>query len=599
MSRYSENAVQDVLGAADIVDIVGYYVTLKRSGRNFTGLCPFHREKTPSFSVSPDKQIYKCFGCGEGGNAIQFLMKIENIDFKEALELLAERINFDLTPYIVDGKSRKNELEEKNKKDRLYLLNKDVSDYFYNQLISSNSKNAQEYIRKRQIDGKTLKEFHIGFGGNEKGLYDFLKSKGYNEEEILLSGVITKNEGKGIYERFVGRVIFPITDVRDRVIAFGGRVLDNSLPKYVNSPETIIYSKGKNLYALNVVKKEKIENIIIVEGYMDAIALHKAGIKNVVASLGTALTEMQGRLLRKYTSQVIILYDTDAAGQAATLRGIDILTSLGLDVKILRLDGTKDPDEYINKFGSEKFKVALKSAISLVEYKVSLVKKEIDTSNTDGMIKFLNQIANILSKVENNITRDIYINNISRDYGISTGPIISEINRIINKEKKQPLNIVKIIENKKSNNISSLMNSRITDLMALLLLNDRKILSDITNQIENQYIKNNVDELTYKTYEYILSLYNLKDFKNEDVLVKTQDTEIINKITDVMHIDIDEEKKYNMTSDIIKHINMEKLQNEIKNIQESLLNKSKYTNDEISSMELDLLNKQNQFIRLK
>ena len=442
--RYSEELIDDIKNSNDIVDIISQYVTLKRSGRNFFGVCPFHREKTPSFSVSPDKQIFHCFGCGAGGNVIHFISKIENVDFKESLEILAERAGITLPTIDNSFDSKKQQLKEK-----VYEINKEAAIYYHETLYKEISKPAQEYVKKRKLDNRTLKDYTIGYAPNNSNLYKFLKGKGFTDEEILASDLVNK-VGNNFVDRFRNRLIFPIQDVRNRYIAFGGRVLDNSLPKYINSPENIVYSKARNLYGLNVAKKTKLEKLIIVEGYMDVVSLHQRGIENVVASCGTALTESQGRLLRKYAEKIIISYDSDGAGQAATLRGLEILSNLGCDIRILQMEGAKDPDEYVIKYGNGRFNNLVDKAISLVEFKVKVLKKDLDLDNVNDKIKFLNEIAKLLSTVDNRMEQEVYIDTISREYNISKEAIYAEINKL-SYSKNQGKKILE--SNYKKNNI--------------------------------------------------------------------------------------------------------------------------------------------------
>ena len=377
MVRYSEAFIDDIKSNNDIVDIISQYVILKRSGRNFLGLCPFHKEKTPSFSVSADKQIFHCFGCGIGGDVISFICKIDNVNYKEAIEILAEKAGIPLP--ISDNT---NDTKKEMLKQKIYEINELVANFYHQNLYTSIAKPAQEYVKKRKLDNNTLKKFMIGYstGGNE--VYKLLKEKGFTEEQILASNLVKKTN-YGYNDVYKNRLMFPIQDIRNRYIAFGGRVLDNSLPKYINSPEGIVYSKGKNLYALNIAKGTKLDKIIMVEGYMDAVSLHQRGIPNAVASLGTSLTEGQARLLRKYTEKVIIAYDSDGAGQTATLRGLEILTSAGCDVRILQMEGAKDPDEYVIKYGNGRFNMLVDNAISLIEFKTKVLKKSLDLNNVN------------------------------------------------------------------------------------------------------------------------------------------------------------------------------------------------------------------------
>ena len=427
MVRYSDELIEEIKSRNDIVDIISQYVVLKRSGRNFFGLCPFHKEKSPSFSVSPDKQIFHCFGCGVGGNVFHFVSKIENLSFRETVEMLAERSGVEL-PTL--------ENEEDNKllqlKSKVYQINELTAKFYHENLYKPSAKKAQEYVKKRRLDNNTLKNFLIGYSGTFNELYLMLKSKGFTEEEILASSLVNKTQDGKFIDRFRGRLMFPIQDVRNRVIAFGGRVLDDSKPKYINSPENIVYSKGRHLFGLNVAKKSDLKKIIIVEGYMDAISLHQRGISYAVASLGTAMTEAQGRLLRRSSQQVIIGYDSDGAGQAATMRGLEILQGLGFDVRILQIEGAKDPDEFVVKYGPERFEKQVEKAISLVEYKVKVLKNSLNIEHPNDKIKFLKEIAKVLSKIDNEIEREVYVQKIASEYQISKEAIYAEISKLEN-----------------------------------------------------------------------------------------------------------------------------------------------------------------------
>ena len=435
MVRYSDELLDEIKSKNDILDIVSQYVTLKRTGRNYMGLCPFHKEKSGSFCVSPDKQIFHCFGCGVGGNVFHFISKIEYLNFKEAVEFLASRAGIELPT--------SNNLEDdrlSRLKSRVYEVNKCAAEFYHQNLYKPTAKPAQEYVKKRRLDNKTLIAFKIGYSGRFNELYQELKAKGFTEEEILASCLVNKNQDGKFIDRFRNRLMFPIVDTHERVIAFGGRVLDDSKPKYINSPEDIVYSKGRHLFAFNIARKYNEKTIIMVEGYMDAVSLHQRGIHNAVASLGTALTEAQGRLLRRSCEKVIIGYDADGAGQAATLRGLEILQNLGCDIRILQIEGAKDPDEFVVKYGPERFQKYVDQAISLVEFKVKMLKKQLNLNNVNDKIKFLNEVARILAKVENNMEREVYVDKISLEYKVSKDAIYAEINKILfanNKSEKR------------------------------------------------------------------------------------------------------------------------------------------------------------------
>ena len=426
MVRYSDELLDEIKSKNDIVDIVSQYVVLKRAGRNYMGLCPFHKEKSGSFCVSPDKQIFHCFGCGVGGNVFHFISKIENFNFKESVEMLANRAGVELP---VSGNFEDDKLAKL--KSRVYEVNKCAAEFYHENLYKPTAKPGQEYVKKRHLDNKTLKAFKIGYSGRFNELYTELKSKGFTEEEILASCLVNKNPDGKFIDRFRNRLMFPIFDTHERVIAFGGRVLDDSKPKYINSPEDIVYSKGRHLFAFNIARKYNSKTIIMVEGYMDAVSLHQRGIHNAVASLGTALTEAQGRLLRRSCEKVIIGYDADGAGQAATLRGLEILQNLGCDIRILQIEGAKDPDEFVVKYGPERFQMYVNKAISLVEFKVKMLKKSLDLDNVNDKIKFLNEVAKIVAKVENSMEREVYVDKISLEYKVSKDAIYAEINKLL------------------------------------------------------------------------------------------------------------------------------------------------------------------------
>ena len=373
MPRYSEEILNEVKQSNDIVDVISQYVHLKRSGRNYFGLCPFHSEKSPSFSVSPDKQIFHCFGCGVGGNVISFISKIEGLNFVEAVQMLAERANIQLPTDESNVDIKKEELKAK-----VYKINEFTAEFYHQNLYKPTAKLGQEYVKKRKLTNETLKAFKIGFSGKYNELYKELKKQGFGEEEILESGLVNKNDNGQFIDRYRNRLMFPICDSRGKVIAFGGRVLDDSKPKYINSPENVVYSKGRHLFGLNVAKKGNTKKLLIVEGYMDVISLHQRGITNVVAPLGTALTEQQGWLLRKNAEQIIISFDSDDAGIKAKIRAIDILQKMGCDLRVLQLEGAKDPDEYIIKYGNIRFQAALEKAMSVLEFKVKVLKKDLN-----------------------------------------------------------------------------------------------------------------------------------------------------------------------------------------------------------------------------
>ncbi len=555
MIRYSDEIIEEIRQANDIVDVISQYIRLKRSGRNFFGLCPFHNEKSPSFSVSPDKQIFHCFGCGAGGNVFTFLTKIEGINFVEAVQMLAERSNIQL-PTLENSKDSAKELL----KSKVYKVNEFAAEYYHKNLYRPESKVAQEYIKRRKLSNETLKSFRIGFSGKFDELYKELKKQGFEEKEILESGLVNKNERGQYIDRYRNRIMFPICDIRGKVIAFGGRVLDDSKPKYINSPENIVYSKGRNLFGLNVAKKGDIKKILIVEGYMDVISLHQRGITNVVAPLGTALTQQQGWLLRKSSEEIILSFDSDEAGLTAKLRALDILQDMGCDIRILQMDGAKDPDEYIVKYGNARFNNLVEKALSVIEFKVKVLKQNLNLESTNDKIKFLNEIAKLISKVDNTMEREVYIEKIAKEYDISKEAIYAEVNKLTysktktekNQERIQPV----VIRNKKENKkISEAIRKRENTIIAILLLGDLNIFQIISQNISIDDFK---DEINKKI---IKKLYDEFERGNSNIngIIDNLEEEERNHITEIMADDYEIEDVEKAIDDIMQSYQKQKL----------------------------------------
>ncbi len=585
MVRYSEELIEEIKNSNDIVDVISQYVNLKRSGRNFFGLCPFHKEKSPSFSVSPDKQIFHCFGCGAGGNVIHFISKIENADFKEAIGILANRAGIEL-PTLNNYEDNKTALL----KSKVYEINQIAAEFYHQNLYKPTSKIGQEYIKKRKLDNRTLKSFLIGYSGNFDELYRILKQKGFTEEEILASSLVNKTDDGKYIDRFRKRVMFPIQDTRNKVIAFGGRVTDDSKPKYINSPENIVYSKGRHLFGLNVAKRGELKNIIIVEGYMDAISLYQRGITNVVASLGTALTEAQGRLLRRYSERVTIGYDSDGAGQAATLRGLEILQNIGCDVRILQISGAKDPDEYVIKYGPERFLKCVEQAISLVEFKVKMLKQSLNLDNINDKIKFLNQIAKILSNVTNSIERELYVEKIANEYNVSKEAIYGEVNKLIyaknTGEKTLEKPIVKKEIKKEKQEIDSSTTKR-ENLIIYLLINYpqesyKKIKSVIS---ENDMKLEENQKILKKMYEEIE-----KGNINIDILNYFEEQNIIDHISGIMSYDFEISDLNKCIEDVVNTYEKDKLINRRQEILDIIKNGQGFSEEELNNLEDELSN---------
>lgn len=421
-----DSFLDELVARSDIVEIVRRYVPLKKQGSNYFGLCPFHNEKSPSFSVSPDKQIFHCFGCGEGGGVIQFVMKIENLPFIEAVRLLADAAGMQMPS------EREQSDGQRRLRERLLAVNRDAARWFHSLLNQPQGQAAQQYFSGRGLSRKTVTAFGLGYSEDSwDGLLRHLTGLGYRPDEIEKAGLAVRGAKGGLYDRFRGRVMFPIIDVRGDVVGFGGRVLDDSKPKYLNSPDTPVFHKNRNLFALNMAKKSKLGKLILAEGYMDVIALHQAGFDCAVASLGTALTEEQAKLMTRYTSEVVICYDSDGAGQKAAQRAIDILNRAGLSVRVMRVPGAKDPDEYIRENGSEAFALLLKKPQTDGEYRIAQLAARHDLQRDDERAAFLKETVKLLAGMPNRIDREIYARSAARQAGISENAVLAEVERAI------------------------------------------------------------------------------------------------------------------------------------------------------------------------
>lgn len=557
-----QEVIEKVRESNDIVDIVSEYVSLKKRGKNFVGLCPFHSEKTPSFSVQQNKQMYYCFGCGEGGNVITFLMKHRNLSFVEAVKQLAERANI-----VIPDKDNVVDYEKINLKEKLLQINRESAKFFYLNLQKTSE--AVDYFNKRGIDQDIIKRFGLGYAFDRfDGLMKYLSYKGYSLDLIEQAGLVIKNEKSKYYDRFRKRVMFPVFDIRGRVIGFGGRVLDNSKPKYLNSPETLVFNKGDNLYGLNLVAKNNDRReIIIVEGYMDTIALHQYGIINVVASLGTALTLSQAKLLKRYADEVIICYDSDAAGQAATLRGLDIIAGAGCSVKVINIPKGKDPDEYIRAEGKDAFIKCVQDAMPLVEYKLKRKSEGYDIATTEGKIGFIKAIAGELVKINDPVITDAYINKLSNETGIAASALYEEISRRKNVAETAQRGAEGHINGKSryNNNIDGqkLYLETAYDKAEKSILYILYEMKEYFNVIEKKLSWEDFSDATYKKIACIL--YE-KLGRNEDIvpsyIISTfETTEEMKKASEVFNINVsaDSGKVTDIINDYINMISKRKL----------------------------------------
>lgn len=432
---YPREFMDELIARSDIVSVVSRYVSLTRRGSGNIGLCPFHNEKTPSFNVSSDKQFFHCFGCGAGGDVISFVMKIENIDFTDAVARLADWAGMEV-PQSSYG------ADERGKRKRAQEACRDAARFFHERLRADEGKAAREYLFGRGLSAATVTRFGLGYSPDAwSDMLDTLTAMGYTKSELLEAGLVTTGKTGKIYDRFRGRAMFPIIDVRGTVIGFGGRIMGDGEPKYLNSPESAVFNKRKNLYALNLAKSSRADFILLAEGYMDVIALHQAGFDSAVASLGTSLTEEQAHLISKYKSRVVIAYDSDKAGRAATERAMDILKRAGLDVRVISMSGAKDPDEFIKKFGRDKFAKLIENALPAAEYRLGTAKQEFDLSDDKQRVQYLKAAVSQLARMSSGIEREVYAGRVAEETKVTRDAILKEAEderrRLIREKKRE------------------------------------------------------------------------------------------------------------------------------------------------------------------
>jgi DNA primase len=515
--RFSSDLLEEIRNRCDVVDIISEYVHLKPAGKGFKGLCPFHEEKTPSFMVSPEKQLFHCFGCGEGGNVFNFLMKYEKLSFFEAVKMLAQKSG---VPLPVD-EEKENILHKK--KERLYKLNNLVANYYRECLFRTNQgKKVINYFKKRGINDTSVEKYKLGYAPSGwDALSNFLKKKGYSYEELIKAGLIKKSKIEGKYiDYFRDRIIFPIFNLSGRVIGFGGRVLDDSLPKYINSPETLVYNKGSNLYSLNFAKEDirKKNYIIIVEGYTDVLITQQYGFNNIAASLGTALTAKQIDLIKRFTNAVLIAYDADSAGNMATLRSLDLLVKAGLEIKVIDLPQGYDPADFLIKKGSETFQNLINRSLSLIDYKLKLLYSKYSIKIIEGKVKVVKEILPTLNVIGSEVELRAQIKKISEELKLSEEAILIELKRYKRGSRDSSHNFIKL--NSESGNIKAekiligcmLENEEIVrDIFTKLKVEDFTVL--LHRQIVTAIEKN-------LKYDKIVDSQKVIDYLNDDKAAK-------------------------------------------------------------------------------
>lgn len=427
MPYYSDELIEEVRSRNDIVDVIGGYVRLKKKGSTYFGLCPFHNEKTGSFSVSPNKQMYYCFGCGAGGNVFTFLMQYENFTFGEAMQSLADRVGIELPKQEMTSAQRR----EADRRTRLLEINKEAAKYFYMLLRSPRGQKAYQYFKKRELSDETMQKFGLGYSDQySDDLYRYLRKKGYDDDILKDSGLITIDEVRGGHDKFWNRAMFPIMDVHNRVIGFGGRVMGDGEPKYLNSPETRIFDKSRNLYGLNIARTTRKSQLLLCEGYMDVIALHQAGFDNAVASLGTALTSGHANLLKRYTKEVYLTYDSDGAGVKAALRAIPILKEVGIVTKVINMRPYKDPDEFIKALGAEEYQKRIDEAENSFLFEIRIMQENYDMNDPESKTAFYNEIAQKLLGFSEELERNNYIEAVAEKYQIGFDNLRKLVNNL-------------------------------------------------------------------------------------------------------------------------------------------------------------------------
>ena len=471
--RIPENILEDILSRIDIAELISGYIPLKRAGRNFKALCPFHHEKTPSFMVSPERQIYHCFGCGVSGNAFKFLMQFERLEFPEAVETLAKKAG------VVLPKETSADYQTASLTTGLYKVNELSASFYAGVLNSQSTVDAKDYLLKRGISEESIKLFQLGYAPDKwDALINYLRAKNISLGLLEKAGLVLTKEGGGYYDRFRKRIIFPIFDIKSRVLGFGARILDNTLPKYINTPETPIYIKGRNLYGLNLAKETIRQNdcVVVVEGYLDFITPYQEGLRNIVASLGTALTYEQARILKRYTNNVVMVYDGDAAGELATLRTLDIFIEEGIEVKVVSLPKGFDPDLFVLKRGIAKFKDEITQAQNLFDYKLKVLKSRYDALEIEGKARICAEMLPTINKFKNAVLKSEYIKRLSEELKVGEDALLQEIKKIKPEKSYQSLEQAPL---RKDLNISPT-----EKLLIKLMLEEAELIESIKERLE-------------------------------------------------------------------------------------------------------------------
>lgn len=547
--RIPDNLIEDILSRADIVEVVSGYLPLKRAGRNFKANCPFHHEKTPSFMVSPDRQIYHCFGCGESGNAFKFLMRYERMEFPEAVETLAKKTG------VVLPQLKNEDYKTISLGTQLYKINELSASFYAHNLDSPDGARAKDYLLKRGLKPQTLKSFKLGVALDKwDGLINYLRSKNIPLSLLEKAGLIIPRESGGYYDRFRNRIIFPIFDIKSRPVGFGARVMDKSLPKYVNSPETPIYAKGKNLYGLHLAKDgiRDTDSVIVVEGYLDIIIPYQEGIRNVVASQGTALTLEQVRLLKRYTDNVVMVYDGDAAGELATLRSLDIFIEEDMNVMVVSLDEGFDPDSYVRKNGIEKFREKIGQAQNLFDYKLDILRSRYDPRQIEGKARIASAILETIDKFKNAVLKSEYLKRLAQVLDIREESLLQELKKVKHDRPYEPLDN---LTRKKGQNINPT-----ETLLIKLMLEETELINRIRMSLEpSDFQDARISRIVSIMFDLIEEGKNISTSVLMNDLLK--DEEIAQVVCESMFLPVDStmEHKERVVDDCVQRIKAERL----------------------------------------
>lgn len=553
MAMIPEYIIKEVAERNDILDVISQTVSLKKSGNSYIGLCPFHNEKTPSFNVTPRRGIFKCFGCGEGGDVIHFVMKNENLSFYEAVQNLAQRAGIQLP----ESKGYDSEKAEKRKEKRQLLceINKEAAQFFYHNIKTSEK--AVDYFKKRELSGQVVKYFWLGYAPDSwTSLFEHLKSKGYTEGDIYDAGLVRKHDSGSYYDYFRNRIMFTIFDASGEVIGFGGRVLDDSKPKYLNSPDSSLFSKGKNLYALNIARHSKKPFVILCEGYMDAIALIKSGYENTVATLGTAIGEHQAKILSKYFEEVVICYDSDPAGRNATNRAIQILRSQKkLKISVLDLKAKKDPDEYIKTHGKARFDAVLKSRKSDMEYLIDYFGESYNLKKSEDILSYISDLSEYLKLVDSTVELDIYANIISQRTGVQSSSIITQAGMHKSgaiKNTSPNADVINVVNKGSLPKDDKQYVEKTRALLLSTLFYDRKLCRKYLVQLDESMFETPIHKIIFS---YIKECSE-KDEKtsNTALMAKFDTNEEINEASGILALDVQSDDTDRAVSDYIKQI---------------------------------------------